>query len=771
MQDDTQNRMFFAHSLEGRDKDAWQPLAEHLEAVSRLTSLRAEKFGAARLGAIIGLLHDLGKYAPEFQDYIAGRGSSPDHATAGAREIQALTSGTGPDRFAALIAAYCIAGHHAGLSNWRGDRALSERLVKKLPELDPAWRRALAPEANGLFPKTFKRHANKGRAAFQLAMLGRMLFSCLVDADYLDTEKFYAEAEGNSVDRDWPALTDIIDGLVAGFDDHMADLTARAGDSPLGRLRAEILAHARGKAALSRGVFTLDVPTGGGKTLASLGFALDHAKAHRMDRIVYGIPFTSIIDQTAAIFRDVLGEKHVLEHHSAIESERQDRKSPEQEGEPDVRDKMRLAMENWAAPVVVTTNVQLFESLFANHPSRCRKLHNLANAVIILDEAQTIPLPVLRPCVAALDELVRNYGCSVVLCTATQPALAAPRFKGGFDLSKDAELAPNPAALAQKLRRVTLDVRSKPLADTELAAEIAAAKQALVIVNSRKHALDLYRAAKAADLTDIIHLTTRQTAADRRRILAAIRDDLKAGRPCRVVATSLVEAGVDLDFPLVWRAEAGLDQIAQAAGRCNREGRRPVADSIVTVFRPTEAKPPSEFRPFIEAMQRVIPHHDDLLSPEAIQRYFNEVYWQRGEKHLDQITVRASDGSAEKMSVLDAFLIGTNTLDFPYRAVAEGFRLIEGGMEPVIVAAEDEPRSIIARLRAGTISVGAAARRLQNFIVQVPPAWRRKLIANGHAEFISGYGDQFAELKSQRLYTSELGLLWEEADILNDCII
>lgn len=762
--------MFFAHSLEGRSRDAWQPLDAHLETVSRLTSLRAEKFGAGRLGAVVGLLHDLGKYSQAFQDYIAGKGPSPDHATAGAREVQKLAA-KAADRFATLIATYCIAGHHAGLSNWRGERALSERLLKRLPELDPIWQRQLTPEADRLFPKTFKWHENKARAGFQLAMLGRMVFSCLVDADYLDTETFYAGAAGSNVDRDWPALAAIIDGLITRFDAHMADIAARAGESPLGSLRSEILRHARGKATLPRGVFTLDVPTGGGKTLASLGFALDHARAHRMDRIVYGIPFTSIIDQTAAIFREVLGERHVLEHHSAIESERQDRKPPDQEGEPDARGKMRLAMEDWAAPVVVTTNVQLFESLFANRPSRCRKLHNLTNTVIILDEAQTIPLPVLSPCVAALDELVRNYGCSVVLCTATQPALAAPRFKGGFDLSKDAELAPDPAALAQKLRRVTLDVRSKPLTDADLVAEIAAPDQALLIVNSRTHALDLYQAAKIADVTDIIHLTTRQTAADRRRILAGIRNDLKAGRPCRVVATSLVEAGVDLDFPLVWRAEAGLDQIAQAAGRCNREGRRPVSGSKVTVFRPAEAKPPPEFRPFIEAMQRVIPHHDDLLSPEAIQRYFNEVYWQRGERHLDQITVRGTDGSAEKMSVLEAFLIGRDVLDFPYRSVAEGFQLIESGMEPVIVAVEDEPRTIIARLRAGTITPGAAARRLQNFIVQVPPTWRRKLIDNGHAEFIPAYGDQFVELKSPGLYTSELGLLWEEADILNNYII
>jgi CRISPR-associated endonuclease/helicase Cas3 len=460
MPKDTEDGLcFFAHSIEGQGPDKWQPLATHLREVSRLASWRAEKFGAGRLGALVGLLHDLGKYASEFQDYIAGRGPSPDHATAGAKEIQKLAAVTGIDRMAALIGAYCIAGHHSGLGNWRGERALSDRLKKQIPHLDPIWQRELTPETNNLFPKSFKPHENRSRGAFQVAMLGRMLFSCLIDADRRDTECFYTQAQGNRVDREWPALTAIVDSLIARFDTHIAEITSRSAGSPLGQLRAEILAYTRSKATLPRGVFTLDVPTGGGKTLASLGFALGHAKAHGMDRIVYGIPFTSIIDQTAEIFRDVLGDGVVLEHHSAIDDERQDRKRDDEEGERDLKDKMRLAMEDWAAPVVVTTNVQLFESLFASRASRCRKLHNLVNAVIILDEAQTIPLPLLRPCVAALDELTRNYGCSVVLCTATQPALKAPRFAGGFDLSPERELAPDPPALAQKLKRVTLATR------------------------------------------------------------------------------------------------------------------------------------------------------------------------------------------------------------------------------------------------------------------------------------------------------------------------
>jgi CRISPR-associated endonuclease/helicase Cas3 len=255
-----------------------------------------------------------------------------------------LAAEAGPDRIAALIGAYCIAGHHSGLPDWRGDRALSDRLKKQLPPLDPAWQRELTPVASSLFPSGFRWLEDKSSFALQLAMFGRMLFSCLIDADRRDTESFYASTEGKPVDRKWPTLAAIVERLIARFDAHMAGIALRARDNRLGPLRADILAHARGKATLSRGVFTLNVPTGGGKTLASLGFAIDRAKAHGMERIVYGIPFTSIIDQTSEIFRDVLGKDVVLEHHSAIEDERRDRATAEQRGEADIQRKLRLAM-------------------------------------------------------------------------------------------------------------------------------------------------------------------------------------------------------------------------------------------------------------------------------------------------------------------------------------------------------------------------------------------------------------------------------------------
>ena len=408
----------------------------------------------------------------------------------------------------------------------------------------------------------------------------------------------------------------------------------------------------------------------GGKTLTSLAFALDHAKIHGLERIVYAIPFTSVIDQTAKIFRDVLGDGVVLEHHSAID----ETKFAKREGAA----KLRLAMEDWAAPIIATTNVQLFESLFSHRPSRCRKLHNLARAVIVLDEAQTIPLHVLRPAVAVLDELARNYGSSIVLCTATQPALKAPEFKGGFE--KVRELAPDPPSLHQQLARVTI-AHEGTFSDDDLCDDLAQTEQGMVIVNSRKHALDLFQQAREAGMEGVVHLTTRQYAAHRLRIIEDVKQRLSESSPCRLIATSLVEAGVDLDFPKVWRAEAGLDSVAQAAGRCNREGKRDITDSIVTVFQPAEHKSPAEVGQLAGDMERIIGRHDDLLSPEAMEDYFQEVYWRKGEGLGDDF--------------LQKFKMSKHGTSFSFREVGETFSLIQSGLESVIIAQEEEARKAL----------------------------------------------------------------------------
>lgn len=736
--------MYFAHSVEGRESEDWQPLAAHLIGTAELGEARGAKFGAGKAAMLAGLLHDLGKYTQGFARRLHG-GDRIDHATAGAQEVLRLASSR-TDAMIAELVAYCIAGHHVGLADREGETgSLSERLRRDVEAPDPVWRREIAPDAAALMPKGFSAHPDQARQPFQLAFLGRMLFSCLVDADFRDTEAFYARVERRVVDRSWPVLANVVDALIAALDRHLAGKSAH--DTPVNRLRAEILEHLRARADAPAGLFTLTVPTGGGKTLASLAFALAHARAHGLERIVYAIPFTSVIDQTAAVFREVLGDEMVLEHHSAIEEETL--------GQREARDKLRLAMEDWAAPIVVTTNVQLFESLFANRPSRCRKLHNLARSVIVLDEAQTIPRPVLRPCVAALDELARNYGSSILLCTATQPALAAPNFEGGLALGRGRELAPDPPRLYRALKRTTLS-HAGVLADEDLLKAISEAVQGLVVVNSRAHALALYRAAVEVDLEGAIHLTTRHYAAHRRVILEGVRERLRQGRPCRLIATSLVEAGVDLDFPRVWRAEAGLDQIAQAAGRCNREGRRPVGDSIVTVFRPANHPPPREVAQLAADMGRVAGRHDDLLSLEAVHDYFGEVYWRVGE-------------GLDAKRVLRAFRVSAGRTDFDYRSVAESFRLIESGLAPVIVAREKAPAETLGNLAAERIGPAAAARRLQPYVVQVPPRARGLLAAHGHLEFVEHgrFGDQFALLTNDGLYRPDMGLLWEEAEYLD----
>ena len=768
--------LFYAHSLKDLPKAHWHTLPDHL----RGTSTKCHKF-AVRLGiglesaaALAGLLHDLGKYDPNFQRRLTDPTLRVEHSTAGAVWIK--NNAPPSQNLVSQLISYCIAGHHAGLPDMSGSAGGGWTLNQRLSDfdfcvLDPSWTEDIHPSFDDIQPRL--KVMDRQCFDFQLSVLGRMIFSCLVDADFKDTEAFFDKAEGRVSARDWSDLQSVLPTMRASFHAKIASFTT---ETPINKLRSEILHHVLAQAAESPGLFTLTVPTGGGKTLASLGFALHHASAHRLDRIIYAAPFTSIIDQTAAIFKDILGNDNVLEHHSAIEDANLKRGNDDRslDQKRSGLEKLKLAMQDWAAPVVVTTNVQLFESLFAARPSRCRKLHNIARSVIILDEAQTLPRGLLIPCMRMLEELSRNYGCSIILCTATQPALDRRHFsplasrsqrQEGLDLSDDRELAPDPPELAKQLARVSLKFIGERSND-ELVKELAETHQGLVIVNSRKHALALYQDAKAAGLEGLIHLTTRQYAAHRKRILGDIRARLSADddRPCRVIATSLVEAGVDLDFPRVWRAEAGLDQIAQAAGRCNREGLRPIEDSLVSVFTSPDFPPPTEIAGLSGDMSRMfIEHKDDLLSPSAMQAYFEETYWRVGREGLD------NHGIVGLFKATPAS--GT---DFHDRTAAERFRMIESGMAPVIIPRDDKAKEAVDRLAIEKIPSGTLARDLQLFIVQVPPKARDLLIKNGHVAFRHPdlRGDQFAVLNEAALdgdtplYSDETGLLWENADYL-----
>ncbi|MDA5194522.1 CRISPR-associated endonuclease Cas3'' [Govanella unica] len=741
-------------------------MTEHLSAVGATAGRFAASFGAETAGKAMGLLHDIGKRSLAYQSYIRtplGHPGlkGPDHSSAGAKEALAVY---GP-QYGRLLA-FGIAGHHSGLMDGAGyegkGSSLRDRLEKTVEPYD-GWQDHVVdlPSLQQLKDGLLRPKPNAIGKGFPYAFLMRMMFSCLVDADFLETERFYATSSG----AEPPARGGVI-GLrhLEAIRAHMA--RHRKDDSEVNCLRSEILDYANGKAALSPGLFTLTVPTGGGKTLTSLSFALEHALRHDLRRIVYVIPFTSIIEQTAEVFRDALKTPDdILEHHSNFDWDRKEVASNdvEHEGAAGLA-KLRRDAENWDAPIVVTTAVQFFESLFAARTSRARKLHNLAKSVIILDEAQSIPVKLLRPSMAVIDELARNYGATVILCTATQPALrlqdeALPLTKTkaleGLDISDERELAPDPRGLYTKLKRVKLDWRREPLSDADIAAGFAEQPQMLCIVNSRAHARDLFTLLRDQEQMGAVHLTTLMCAKHRRTVLAKVREDLKAGHPVRLVATSLIEAGVDVDFPEVWRAATGLSSIAQAAGRCNREGRLPGLGRTV-VFESAEHKTPPVIEAFYGPAREMLRRKgEDALSLESITAYYRLLYSQHGIEGLDAASLNEA-----KFPIIPAIDATVSNLNFPFSQIEQAFRMIDDVMEPVIVPWDEDAVAAINALQHAEFPPAGVQRKLQQYVVPVPAKARAAMLAVGAVQAVrpEDYGARFVVLENLSLYDSALGL-------------
>ncbi|MEO1193423.1 MAG: CRISPR-associated helicase Cas3' [Pseudomonadota bacterium] len=745
----------YAHSLPDSPLSDWEPLPRHLHEVGSLAAGFASRFGAGDLALILGLLHDLGKAKPGFQSYIQGQRGSDPHAAEGAlAATRVLTLTSGPDALREALGkllAYAIAGHHSGLANGSSNEGrltpLKDRLEQAADLTDLARQLPLPALSRSSLPIP--------PTAFGLAFLVRMLLSCLVDADRLATEAFYSRATGQETERTpWRGS---LPQLRAALNRHMALFAG--GSGTVNALRAEVLAACRASAAEAPGLFSLTVPTGGGKTLSSLAFALEHAIRHDLERVIYVIPYTSIIEQTAAVFCQALGDKDaILEHHSAFDW---DAATDDDEGRDGLR-KLQRAAENWDRPIVVTTAVQFFESLFANRPTPCRKLHRLAKAVIVLDEAQSLPLPLLRPCLAAISELATNYGSSLVLCTATQPAVtAAEGFKAPEALKGVREIAPDPQRLYRSLKRVRVaDLGA--LCDTALLERLAEEPRVLCIVNNRRHARLLYQALRDKGVAGARLLTTAITPADRAGAVAEIKEALHQKRPLRLVSTSLIEAGVDLDFPVVYRALAGIESLAQAAGRCNREGK--LDHGRVFVFRPeeTEGAAPQVLRRFAQVAEAVLGQHDDPLSLEAVRAYFDQLYWQYSPKGLD--AEELPDG---RVGILAALEAGKDHLDFPFESVAQAFQMIKQTQRPVIIPALAEPRNATETLLESVthrIGAGSIARDLQRFSVQIPQKARTALLQQGAATCLQPerFGDQFVLLTNHDLYRADSGLSWED---------
>lgn len=676
---------FFAHKTnDGRV----QTVDEHLAGTAALAAEFGESFGAGDFGFLAGMAHDIGKYSEGFQKRLDG-GPKVDHSSAGALECAAI----GRDEVG-----MCVAGHHAGLPDYGNmvDGTESDTFIGRLKRFMPQRGRAY-PGWTGPLPETAS--PPDFGDDFTDSFWIRMLFSCLVDADYLDTERFMSDS---SVRRggyeDLGVLRDRLNSYTAKWD---------GAENGLNGLRNEIRRACVRAGKQEKGVFTLTVPTGGGKTVSSLAFALEHALTHGMKRIIYVIPYTSIIEQNAAVFREILGDENVVEHHSESEQSYSEDVNP-------TLQKAALATENWDAPVIVTTAVQFFESLYSDKPSKCRKLHNIANSVIIFDEAQSIPVGHFLPCFAAICVLVRRFGVSAVLCSATQPFVSdiLDKYLPG---KKPTEICVNVDRVFFALERVRYRQLGQLTKET-LAEILAGEKQALCIVNTRRAAKELY---DLLPREGTYHLSTLMMPQHRRKTLSVIRKRLADGLPCRVVSTSLIEAGVDVDFPLVFREIAGLDSIVQAAGRCNREGKRPLDESIVSVFE-LEGNIPRLQRINVGATRETLSISDDLGSRESVERYFRVFRNLIGQESTDQ---------ADTVKNLTQGIAGDR---LPFRTVAEAFHLIDQNTNTVYVPTE-ESKDLIEEIRRGEAR-RSTFRRLGQYGVNVYEKHYRDLLDAGDIE-------------------------------------
>lgn len=736
-------------------------LQEHLQGVAHRAAEFAKDFQGSEWAHLAARLHDLGKYQHDWQCYLrretgfaddfpcTNRIVHPNHSTAGA--VLAI------QRFGTVgrVLAYLIAGHHTGLYDWHSaetgeGRDLNYRLQQAEAQLELAQSLAggvpdevLQPHA----PAPDLRHIPGGKQGFSLWL--RMLFSSLVDADFLDTEA-YVSPDKSGARSTYPCLS----VLKTEFDAYMLKLAAGAKTSNVNTVRSSILEQCRAKAGLKENLFTLTVPTGGGKTLASMAFALDHALLHGKKRIIYVIPYTSIIEQTAKVYRSAFGPvaDAVVEHHSSAEDDGRDELSP-----------AKLATENWDAPIIVTTNVQFFESLFAAKTSRCRKLHNIINSVVVIDEAQMMHPSFWQPMVSALDLLRKNYGTTLVLSTATQPCfdtrdqrhfMDPKKWRSGLDDAR--ELMDAPAKLYEHLDRVKVhlpaDFNAKRTWE-EIAAEISTHASVLAIVNTRKDA----RALHALMPEGTIHLSALMCGEHRTKVIADIKQSLKDRKPTRVVSTQLVEAGVDLDFPVVYRAMAGLDSIAQAAGRCNREGD--LDKGHTHVFVPPNPSPAGLMRKGEDACRSVLHEHKgDPLDIELFKKYFDHLYYNND---LDA-----------KGICHDLRMDGKNLeeLTVNFRTAAENFKLIEEeDYVPVVVLYKKDTMDNtvergLAFLRKGKTERWVM-RSLQRYIVNV----RRKdaLRMLGERTLDEVLPDLFAQVGAG-LYHETLGLQTEEVKLTPD---
>ena len=722
---------YLAHTKDGKtparnaqEENECQELREHLTTTAKYAKEKAAVFGAGETGEIIGLLHDIGKYGRDFQEKMRGKTKrSVNHAMAGAFTLK--------EKYGKLAEMFgiIIASHHTGLPN-SGTKSDKDNINYrgKLYEYETSRQNKILPYEDEInlpekivFPK-IKMSDDKQICAFKTAFYIRMLFSVLVDSDFTDTEEYCTDRKREPVHAEMADLYSILN-----------QKTFLNDGSNLNKIRAAVLKSCIDAAEMPKGIFSLTVPTGGGKTLSSLAFALKHAKKHDIRRIIYVIPYTSIIEQNSDVIKKILGSDVVLEHHSGIAADGEDFK-------------LRWASENWDIPIVLTTNVQFFESLFSNEKTKARKIHNIADSVIIFDEAQMLPVDYLLPCMTAVSELVENYGVTAVLCSATQPIL----HKYIYSNMKIFEISKSPAELADQLKRVDFRFSGKK-SDDEIIDEISKLESVLVIVNSRRHAFELYKTVtEKIGKDNVFYLSTLITPVHRSEKIAKIKECLREKIPVKVISTSIVECGIDIDFPVVYRSIAGIDSIIQAGGRANREGKLQNLDGTpklgeVIVFEPCgdNGRIHRSLKLTVDIGKEIIKVlGDKAFELEGIEKYFAELYFTREIK-----------GTLDEHEILSEFNVYDQEIEMNFENAANKFKLIEDNTRGIVIKCDDISAELIAKLRTGD-KIRDTVRALQRYSISVYEHEFNHFKKNNHIAPINGIN----VLITDKYYSKKLGL-------------
>lgn len=730
-----------------------QSIEEHCLNVARLARELIyedeDSCGLKDLAYNAGLLHDFGKYRPDFQRYIlAASGANQfgkvphkaPHAIVGAIEARRLFD----DPMIAETLAYCISGHHRGLYDHNEmERRLRHGEHKR-------WCDACEKLISAENLKTAD--CDDVDEPDDLQMTIRMLFSALVDADRLDTERFMTpdlSAERLRIRGNYASLSTLRERLRA-----KTESFSSAPDTPVNRSRAYFLRSCRTHGAESdRGIYTLSLPTGAGKTISSMAWALEMAIRNHHDRIIYVIPYTSIITQTAMVFREIFGEENILEHHSEVVVEQQS----EGDSSDEQMSRLKFLTENWDAPIILTTNVQFFESLFASKPAKCRKVHSIANSVIVMDEVQALPESFLSPILSAISTLSEAFHCSILCCSATQPvydeALSSPDDGGDYYIPLDTkgDLVPREAKYFTPFDRVDYHLEPQTVTSQELAERLAAEHSVLCVVNSRKDAGQVYRALRdlpKVKADEVIHLSRSMCSAHLRRAIETIKERMREGEPTKVISTQLIEAGVDLDFPCVWRAHSGLSSIIQAGGRCNREGKMEKRGQVF-VFSLTDGS-----RPFGNIARgcnatKMLLHNlsnkiNDPTDPEEIAKYYRLYF--------------------EDIPDFDTEGIGKDLTDDPedinFESAAERFKLIDDkGTFPVIVPYMEEGKALVRKIRNHEILSREDYHRMQEYSVSLRQGDYTTLLGHGNIEQIPCGEDFISVLVDDDCYDSVAGVV------------